>query len=317
MNRIDRLTAILIQLQTKPWITSLEIAERFDISQRTVYRDIRSLEEAGIPIGAEAGRGYYLVEGYKLPPVMFTREEAGSFLIAEKLISKFADNSVQKQFASAIDKVKAVLPEREKIAVESLNSQLAIFHSKSSTSQDYPNEFITTVQRALVEKRCLSLSYHAFHSQEKTKNRNVDPLGLVFYGNAWHLIAYCKMREAMRDFRIDRIQQLFITDEWATEKKHGDLNKYFEEYWVNSELIEVKVWFPNEIVKTVIPSRYYFGFVSEYSEENGVVMSFAVTEFNYIARWLLSFGPNLKVVHPPELSGELINIVKELSDSYL
>jgi len=106
MNRIDRLTAILIQLQTKRWITSTEIAARYEISQRTVYRDIRALEEAGVPIGSEAGKGYFLVDGYRLPPVMFTREEAGALLIAEKLVNKLTDRSVKKNFDSAIDKMQ-------------------------------------------------------------------------------------------------------------------------------------------------------------------------------------------------------------------
>jgi predicted DNA-binding transcriptional regulator YafY len=317
MNRLDRLTAILIQLQTKRWVTSNEIANRFDISQRTVYRDIRSLEEAGIPIGAEAGRGYYLVEGFRLPPVMFTRAEAGALLVAEKLVQKFADVSVNKNITTAIDKIKAVLPEKEKYAVEDLDERVAVFHSKITGNSEYPNEYISTIQQALVEKKCISLSYHAFHSQEKTKNRIVDPLGLVFYSQAWHLIGFCKMRQDMRDFRVDRIQQLFITDEYATEKKRGDLNAYFKEYWKNSELLEVKVWFTNSIVNTVVRSRYYFGYIDEFNHENGVVMSFAVSDFNYIAHWLLSFGNSVKILQPVELADEIVSIVRELGRHYL
>lgn len=88
MNRIDRLSAILIQLQSKKIVRAQEIADRFEISLRTVYRDIRALEEAGVPIGAEAGIGYFLMEGYNLPPVRFSKEEAGSILMATKLAEK-------------------------------------------------------------------------------------------------------------------------------------------------------------------------------------------------------------------------------------
>ena len=90
MNRIDRLTAILIQLQTKKVVKAQEIADRFNISLRTVYRDIRALEEAGVHIGAEAGIGYFL-ENYHLPPVMFTTEEASALMLGAKLIEKMSD----------------------------------------------------------------------------------------------------------------------------------------------------------------------------------------------------------------------------------
>ena len=110
MNRIDRLTAILIHLQTKHIVKAREIAERFDISLRTVYRDIRALEDAGIPIGAQAGEGYYIIDGFHLPPVMFTREEAGSILLGGKLIDHFSDKSMNRQFESALYKMKNLKP---------------------------------------------------------------------------------------------------------------------------------------------------------------------------------------------------------------
>jgi predicted DNA-binding transcriptional regulator YafY len=86
MNRIDRLTAILVQLQSKKVVKAHEIADRFEISLRTVYRDVRALEEAGIPIGAEAGKGYFILDGYHLPPVMFSQQEANALVLGSKLI---------------------------------------------------------------------------------------------------------------------------------------------------------------------------------------------------------------------------------------
>ena len=102
MNRIDRLSAILIQLQGKKVVKASEIAERFNISLRTVYRDVKALQESGVPIGAEAGTGYYIVEGYHLPPVMFNREEAAALLTGEKLMEHFSDRSNRQQFSSAM-----------------------------------------------------------------------------------------------------------------------------------------------------------------------------------------------------------------------
>src|ERR1041384_1022246 len=109
MNRIDRLTAVLIHLHTKKVVKAEEIADRFGMSLRTVYRDVKALMEAGVPIGSEAGKGYFIVDGYHLPPVMFTQEEASSMFLAGKLVDKMADKSVRETYESAMHKIKAVL----------------------------------------------------------------------------------------------------------------------------------------------------------------------------------------------------------------
>src|SRR6476660_10142584 len=105
MNRIDRVTAILIQLQSKKIVKAQDIAERFNISLRTVYRDIKTLEESGVPVIGEAGIGYSIMDGYRLPPVMFTKEEATAFLTAEKLIEKLTDPSSDENYKSAMFKI--------------------------------------------------------------------------------------------------------------------------------------------------------------------------------------------------------------------
>src|SRR6516164_3681729 len=124
MNRIDRITAILIQLQSKKIVRAQEIADRFKISLRTVYRDIKTLEEAGVPIIGESGIGYSIMEGYRLPPVMFTREEATAFLTAEKLTEKFTDAITRSSYQSAMFKVRAVLRSSEKTALEAMEQNI-------------------------------------------------------------------------------------------------------------------------------------------------------------------------------------------------
>src|SRR5687768_15506858 len=108
-NRFDRIIAILIQLQSKKIIKAQELADRFQVSLRTIYRDIKTLESSGVPISSEAGTGYSIKEGYRLPPVMFTREEATGFIAAEKLMQRFTDKSLGNHFQSAMFKIKSVL----------------------------------------------------------------------------------------------------------------------------------------------------------------------------------------------------------------
>ncbi|HEX8461440.1 MAG TPA: HTH domain-containing protein [Segetibacter sp.] len=126
MNRIDRLAAIVIQLQSKRLIMVQEIAVKFSISLRTVYRDISALEEAGVPIIGEAGIGYRLMEGYKLPPVMFNEDEASALLTAAKLMQSLSDENSSKYYTSALDKIKAVLRLVEKDHLQEIDDHIAV-----------------------------------------------------------------------------------------------------------------------------------------------------------------------------------------------
>lgn len=112
--RLSRLTAILTQLQTKRLLTATNLAEKFNVSIRTIYRDIRALEQAGVPIITEDGKGYTLMDGYKIPPVMFTESQANALILAEQLVLKNKDTSFIKDYTEAIDKIKAVLRQTDK-----------------------------------------------------------------------------------------------------------------------------------------------------------------------------------------------------------
>src|SRR5690606_28902381 len=217
MNRIDRLTAILIQLQTKRVVRAEEIAERFEISLRTVYRDVKALMEAGVPIGSEAGKGYFIVDGYHLPPVMFSQEEASALLTAGKLVEKMTDASLRKAYESALLKIKSVLNNSEKDFLETLQSAIAVYRGfRKEEEADTP--YLVELQRALSLRRTISLSYHS--SKQEHTRRVVAPIGLVFYSGKWHLIGWCYLREAYRDFRVDLIKEMTISDETFDPRRY-------------------------------------------------------------------------------------------------
>src|SRR3978361_602462 len=136
MNRIDRISAILIQLQSRRVVKAGDIAERFNISLRTVYRDIKTLEEAGIPLIGEAGVGYSIMEGYRLPPVMFTREEATAFLTAEKFVEKLTDTSTAEHHKSAMYKIRSILKSAEKNLLEEIDHSIEVIKSQSQLAVD-------------------------------------------------------------------------------------------------------------------------------------------------------------------------------------
>src|SRR5207249_7309042 len=169
------------------------MAAHFEISVRTVYRDLAALGEAGIPIMAEAGVGYSLVRGYHLPPVMFTAEEASALSIGGKLVDHLTDASLRKQMESALLKIRSVLPRDRQDYLDRLERSTAVVARRSNAIPRLSSEALMPIQRALAERRVLALDYQGGQRRELT-SRQVEPLGLVYYSDNWHLIAVCRRR---------------------------------------------------------------------------------------------------------------------------
>lgn len=303
MNRIDRLSAILIQLQSKKIVRAKEVAERFQISIRTVYRDIRALEEAGVPIGAEAGVGYFLADSYSLPPVMFTKNEAASFLLAQKVLNKYADSSVSEHFTSATLKIRSVLQSADKDFVENIESRINVLRY-APQEENFPNNFTPLILEAIANNTLLEIEYVAKNNTEKT-NRNVEPVHLIHYSMYWHMIAWCRKRKDFRDFRLDRISSMKKLAE-KFEKRTAESASYFLKRMMDTaHLQETVVVFSNEMAAYVAQTRFFYGFVSERKCEEGIEMNFAVSSLEYLAGWLLALGEGVVSVQPKALQAEL------------
>ena len=315
MNRIDRVSAILIHLQSKKYVTSSELAKRFEISKRTVYRDIRALEEAGIPLGAEPAKGYFLVDGFHLPPVMFTRDEAGALLTAGKMVEKLTDQSVNSHFQSAMFKIKSILPPIEKQYLEDLHSNIEVFYSLKS---DFSNNHISEIQFAMAHKRLISIDYQSISTDEETLSRILEPVGLCFYSLGWHLIAFCRLRNNYRDFRVDRIKQLKLLDETFTSRQNRTVKEYFYQLsQSDSELKEVCLRFNKAVARQLQTMKYYYGFIEEEDHGQTVVMTFITSDLKYMARWLLMYANDIEVVSPAELKKLLVDHISSIKNRFL
>jgi len=315
MNRIDRLTAILIQLQTKKIVKAEEIASRFEISLRTVYRDVKALMEAGVPIGSEAGKGYFIVDGYYLPPVMFTQDEAGAMVMAGKLVDSFTDPSIKKAFQSSLLKVKAVLQQSEKNHVADLEDHIEVLPPLAT--QPITGKFLNEIRNAIVSRKVISLLYTSQYQQETTQ-REVEPIGLFYYSMSWHLIAWCRLRKGMRDFRTDRIVNLTVKEEQFTPGDIVTLQDYFNSIRENhADMQQVVVVFDRKTATYVTNSRYYFGFVREEYTDEGIRMYFLVGQLPGMARWLLAYADAIEIEEPLSLKETMRNIVQELVQIYL
>ena len=195
MNRLDRLTSILIQLQSKRLTTAREIAKRFEVTNRTIYRDIQTLRLAGVPIGEEEGKGYFLVDGYRLPPVMFTPEEAKSLVAVKNILNYHTEDSLNKNFESALLKIKAVLPDSEKNKLEFLDSRTA-FHEPWAPKSSH----LEQIQKSITETIKLKISYHSKKDEDTV--RIICPYALYFSGAVWTTIGYCELRKEICEFRL-------------------------------------------------------------------------------------------------------------------
>ncbi|WP_026462542.1 helix-turn-helix transcriptional regulator [Adhaeribacter aquaticus] len=228
MNRIDRLFGILTLLQSKRYVTAETISERFAISIRTVYRDIKALGEQGIPVSFEPGKGYFVVQGYFLQPVSFSTEEANALLLMESMVFGFADKSIQTHYSNALNKIKAVLKGAQKEKLENLSHNIRLqlppcFHNNY--------EYLTLLQEAISTKRIIRIAYT--NNNQENSHREVEPIGLVFYALNWHLIAWCHNREAYRDFRVSRIAEVKTTGMPFRKENHMPLNDYMKLLPVN------------------------------------------------------------------------------------
>lgn len=221
MNRVDRLFGIVTLLQSRKYVTGEQIAEKFEISVRTVYRDIKAIGEAGVPVSFNPNKGYFIVPGYFTPPVSFTLEEANSLLLSQTLIGGFGDKEVQEHFSSALTKVRSVLRQVEKEKVDLLDTSIKMQLPERLYSD---LTYLSDVQLAITNQQQVALDYGNLKGEDS--KRIVEPIGLVFYAFSWHLIAYCHLRKEYRDFKLLRIQSLRLLDKPFEIKKHISLAEY-------------------------------------------------------------------------------------------
>ena len=227
--RLSRLTAILTQLQSKRIITAKQLAEKHNVSIRTIYRDIRTLENSGIPIVTEEGKGYSIMEGYHLPPVLFTEEEANALITIEQLAIKNKDLSLVKNTTSAIEKIKAILRYSQKGNADLLSDR--IYFSGNNNEEKTSNNLMR-IQSAITQYKVLAIDY--LSSVNKLTNRNIEPFAIYSIHGDFLLIAFCRLRNDFRHFRIDFIENLVTKNEIFSPSKMT-IKEYFEKYVKNQK----------------------------------------------------------------------------------
>lgn len=307
LNRLDRISALLVQLQSRPVVKSAEMAKRFGVSSRTIYRDMRTLSEAGVPICGNSGVGYSLVEGYKLPSLMFTKEEAIAFLTAEKIIEQLTDTQNSNYFRQGMDKIRAALRAIDKQYLHDMDDTIAVYKSRN-TGESLPNS-MQVILGSINEKLIIEIDYT--NADENKSKRALEAVGITYSHPRWYLSAWCHLRKEYRMFRFDRISNLKITS-----NEHTKVHPPLESLLGCDDpqcLIEVVLHTSKEVSKHYADRCYFMGLTQEKDLPDGrVEQTYMAYSLEALARWVLANADTTKVIKPIEVKDIIKQIVQKL-----
>lgn len=310
LKKLNRIVAILTSLQAKRIVKAQDLADRFGVSLRTIYRDVKTLESAGVPILSEAGIGYSVMDGYRLPPVMFTREEAGSLVTGEKLMKSFSDKSLGTHYESAVTKIKSVLKGYDKEWIDAFEDQILVNSPQELFNSEISNS-LELVIKGIAEKKSISLEYKAF--SEEVSLRELEPVGIFHASNYWYILGYCLLRKDYRQFRTDRILAIYSTNNRFT-LKHAKLSEFMQRDRVIPRT-KVRILVDKKIARFIVNTKKHYGFVSEIDTPYGIEMTFMTIEItDSFPRWYLGFADYMDILEPEELKTNVRNLVASISE---
>jgi predicted DNA-binding transcriptional regulator YafY len=298
MNRTDRLLGILLELQARGVQRAEDLARRFEVSQRTVYRDVQALSETGVPVVAVPGQGYRLMEGYFLPPLSFTAPEAALLILGGEFVRERVDPDLRQVAEGALTRLAGVVPPARRSEVARRRQEMN-FHA-TGYPPDAPH--LSRLRAAVEERRVVRLLYHAYR-RPLPEPRTVEPYMLVHLTRAWHVAAYCRLRQAPRLFRLDRIDRLEALPERFTL---GERHQRRPEWELRAgESGEARVRFDPAVLRWV-RERQLFLFRREEppsdtdSAASGPVLVYSLREEGALLGWLLSWGGAFTVLGPAD-----------------
>ncbi len=308
MNRLDRISALLVQLQSRPVVKASEMAERFGVSLRTIYRDMHTLSEAGVPICGDSGIGYSLVEGYRLPSLMFTKEEAMAFLTAEKIIEQLTDSQNSQYFRQGMDKIRAALRVVDKNYIHAMDDSIAVYKSRHAR-ESLPN-LLQTILSSINDKSIVEIDYT--NADDKKSKRSLEAVGVSYSHPNWYLSAWCHLRKEYRMFRLDRIAHLATTTEKHT-KVHPPLESLLEVDTDPQCLTEAVLHTSKEVARYNADRCYFMGLTGERELANGQIeQTYMVYSLEPLARWVLANTDTTTVVSPVEIKSIIKQIIQKL-----
>ncbi len=232
MRRADRLFQIIQYLRNRRLTTAKWLAEKLEVSERTIYRDIQDLMLSSVPIEGEAGVGYVLRYGFDIPPIMFTKDEIEALVIAARLAKTWTGSKLARSTQMALDKIEAVLP-------DNLKNELTKprLYTPEILHNNITSKRLDDIREAINAKKIIQIKYISL--KKETSTRELKPLGLFFWGKIWTLAAWCELRKEYRSFRVDNIQRVLVTNNTFKEDENISFNRFLNIHYggIESEIV--------------------------------------------------------------------------------
>jgi predicted DNA-binding transcriptional regulator YafY len=318
MNKIDRLMAIVLQLKKHKKVTATELSNVFEVTTRTIYRDIQALSEMGIPVIALPGNegGYSIADHYFIPPIMFTKEEVFSLILSEKIINHVEIPGHQKSINTAFLKINNVLDDDTISTFQHLHKRI-VFNLKDQKPSAIDHQPFQLVTKAIEQNRKLVLTYFHPKKQEFTE-RKVHPYGLIFENGLWYLISFCELREAERMFAVNRIKNIKLTDEDFSLPLNFEIERHLPDSIYNGDG-HTKV-----ILKV---SKSIFHIIKDYHQlrtskiieesEDSYKMVLQTNDMNNYLSFALRFYDGIEIIEPLSLRDEMKELLATTLKKYL
>jgi predicted DNA-binding transcriptional regulator YafY len=303
MNRTDRLLAIVLELQGHGWRRASDLAATFECSRRTIYRDLQALGETGVPLVSVPGRGFSLMEGYFLPPLTFTADEATMLLLGGDYMAQQFDAQYRAAAQSAGRKIAGVLPERLRAEVGELRESIA-FPSAGISGRPAEAAKLQLLRRAIISRSAVRFRYSKRYGSadpSQPHDRTADPYAIINVGGTWLLAAYCHLRRAIRHFRLDRMDDLIVLERRFTRPAGYRVERRFP---LEQESFTVRVHFDHAVVRWVRESPSFFTIAMDETSE-GLLVTLRVRHADEVLPWLLGWGRHVHVLEPETLRRRL------------
>jgi len=318
LNKTERLFAMVLLLQNRPNLSTRDLSEHFDVSRRTIFRDLRALAESGVPLTYAEGGGYEILEGYQLPPLMLSAREAATLLVGTKFATLQPDPSLRKDADAVSMKIRSVLPRSVQDYIDRLAENTVMdpywVNSVQEQADEQRSGLWYDLSEAMARQQCIYMHYLTKGRGELTQ-RKVDPLGIVYYFDHWNLIGYCHLRNGIRNFRFDNIKQMFKMSERFERPPDFDLQEFLNNQGAGS-VHRITVAFSSRIYQWArrrIPAH-----IEEEVEANDGTtrVTFYFENLDYLANWLMGYAAEARVLEPDSLRDRIVNRANELVQLY-
>lgn len=307
--KIDRMMAIIVLMLNRDKVTAKELAERFEVSVRTIYRDIDSIDMAGIPIIAYPGNngGYGIMENYKLNNQLLTINNICSLITTLQGVNVSLNDS---DVETSIEKLKALIPEH-KINDLDLSMEQLIIDMPSWAKTSVQNQMIKDLRQAIHQSNLITIEYQDV--KNKITTRQIEPMAIVFKGYTWHLFSYCRLKDDYRVFRLSRINHLTIEKE-TFSRRHKSYHETRDVINLQSKLICVTMKF-DKAVKTKVEDIFAKEEI-HYLKNNDMIVTTNFPDQDWYASLILSFGEHLEVISPDHVREEIASRIKAMYQNY-